>query len=260
MAEITILGSGTAVSSSYPSGYLLKHENKNFLIDCGEGIRHRLAKVNTDYFDIEAVFMSHFHPDHFNIETLIQSIMVRNYTEVMEKSLTVYGPPETKERIMKIWDSKHNTGHFENILPGFVKLSIVEYEDRKAIELEGLKATPHFLSHGNMPAASLRFEIGNKVFTYSGDTGLNNQIGEAAKDADLFVCECNQRPNTENPGHLNPKQIGEIAKKNLVKRVVLTHMPNVDKDEDLVTDFKRAGFSGSISVGHDFDVLQLENA
>jgi ribonuclease BN (tRNA processing enzyme) len=184
-------------------------------------------------------------------------MMVRNYIEKTEKRLTVYGPPETKKRLQRIWDSKHFEGHFEKGLPGFVKLTVVEYEDRKPIEHNRMKITPFFLSHGNMPATALRFEAADKVFVYSGDTGMNEEIKEAAKDSDLFLCECNQRPETENAGHLNPSQVGKIANESNVKRVVLTHMPNVDQDSTLIQDVEKGGFKGNVEVGHDFDVLQL---
>lgn len=257
MTSLTILGSGTAVSSSYPSGYLFSHNNHHYLIDCGEGIRHRLDKAKVDYFDIEAVFLSHFHPDHFNIETLIQSMMVRNFKEKREKTLIVYGPPETKARIKSIWDAKHSEGAFDKGLPKFVKLDIREYEDQTPCEINGIKATPFFLSHGDMPATALRFEIGDKVFTYSGDTGVNDAVGKAALNADLFLCECNQRPGVTNPGHLNPKEVGEISLVSKVNHVVLTHLPGVDPDNALIESVKQGGFKGTVRVARDFDVLQL---
>lgn len=257
MSSLTILGSGTAVSSSYPSGYLLSHQNHHYLIDCGEGIKHRLDKAKVDYFEIEAVFLSHFHPDHFNIETLIQSMMVRNLKEKKEKTLIVYGPPETKARIESIWDAKHFNGAFKNNLSEFVKLDIREYEDQTPYDVNGMKVTPFFLSHGNMPAVALRFEFDNKVFTYSGDTGVNEVVGKAALKANLFLCECNMTPGTTNTGHLNPKEVGEISSKSNVEHVVLTHLPGVDPNEKLIESVKESGFKGTISVAYDFDVLQL---
>jgi ribonuclease BN (tRNA processing enzyme) len=235
----------------------MSRNNHNYLIDCGEGIRHRLDKVKVDYFDIDAVFLSHFHPDHFNVETLIQSIQVRNFKEKVDKSLTIYGPPETGARIKSIWDAKHFTGAFDKSLAEFVKLDIREYEDEVPLDVHGMKVTPYFLAHGNMPAAALRFEIDNKVFVYSGDTGVNDVIGNAARNANIFLVECNQRPDKSNPGHLNPKEVGEIALKNNVSQVVLTHMPGIDATDVLLNAVHDSGYTGTVHVGRDFDVLQL---
>lgn len=257
MTKLTILGSGTAVSSSYPAGYLLQHKKNNWVIDCGEGIRHRLARQGVDYFDVDTVFLSHFHPDHFNVETLIQSMQVRNFSEKKEKHLTIYGPPETAKRIKAIWDAKHFDGNFEDTLPNFVKLTILEYENGKTYKVGDAAMTPYFLDHGNMPAAALRFEIENKILVYSGDTGMNEEIKKTCAGADIFICECNQQPGTSKGGHLNPQEVGEIAKKGSVKQVVLTHMPGIDSDETLIDEVKKSGFTGAVRVGHDLDMLQL---
>lgn len=264
MTKLTILGSGTAISPSYSSSYLLQHLGHNYLIECGEGVRHRLAKINVDYFDIEAVFMTHFHPDHFNLETLIQSIMVRNYHEKKEKILEIFGPPETGERLKNIWDNKHNVGHFEKTLPHFLKIIIHEYEDRKMIkypslERRALYVTPYFLAHGNMPAVALRFDIDKNIFAYSGDTGVNDEIVEASRGAETFLCECNQKPGAKNPGHLNPSEVGTIAEKSRVKKLVLTHMPGFNTEEELKNDIRKGGYDGEIKIPEDFDVLQLVN-
>jgi len=52
MTKITVLGSGTAVSSFYkpfdfraPPGYLLEHDGKQYLIECSDGMRGRLEKI-----------------------------------------------------------------------------------------------------------------------------------------------------------------------------------------------------------------------
>lgn len=257
MTALTILGSGTAVSQSRSSGYLLTRKGRHYLIDCGEGIRHRLNDAGVDYFEIEAVFISHFHPDHFNLETLIQSIMVRNFMEKAEKSLTVFGPPETGRRFKSIWDAKHNTGNFENTLPKFVKLDIREYEDGKLVDYDGMKFTARTLKHGNMPAYTLRFEVDGKIFTYSGDSGINPNLDASCRSSDLFLCECNQRPGTENEGHLNARQVGEIASRNKVRKVVLTHMPGLDTPVTLTDEVSGGGYEGQIKIAQDLDVFQL---
>ena len=64
MAKITVLGSGTAVSSFYkpfdfraPPGYLLEHDGKQYLIECSDGIRGQLEKIKIDYFNTYSIFV-----------------------------------------------------------------------------------------------------------------------------------------------------------------------------------------------------------
>lgn len=264
MAKITILGSGTAVSSfyrpfdfRYPSGYLLQHNDKNYLIDCSEGIRQRLEYLKVDYFNINTVFISHFHPDHFIIETLIQSQMVRNYFGKTKSTLTIYGPPELKIRLEKIWDSKHNIGHFKNILSKFVDLKLIEYQNKQPITIDNLLLTPYEVVHGNMPAFALRFEIDNKILSYSGDSEPCNGINEVSLKSDLFICESNEKIGKTNAGHLHATQAGEIALKNNVKELVLTHLTNFHSNEELIKAVNDTGFNGKTTVASDFLALNL---
>lgn len=76
--KFTELGRGTCLSSFYkpfdfrhPSGHLIQFNGLNILLDCGEGIRYRLDKIKFDYFDLDIIFVSHFHADYFNITSLL---------------------------------------------------------------------------------------------------------------------------------------------------------------------------------------------
>lgn len=264
MSKLIILGSGTAVSSyyasfdfRYPSGYLLQNNNKNYLIDCSEGIRQRLESLKVDYFNIDTIFISHFHPDHFNVETFIQSQMVRNYFAKTKKTLNVYGPPELKQRLINIWDSKHFEGHYVNRLPEFLEVKTFEYEEKKPIAVNNFILTPYKIVHGNMPAFALRFEIKEKIFVYSGDTSKCQGIEEASINADLFVVDANNKVGETNPQHLNASQAGEIAVKNNVKELVLTHLTNFHSSEELIKAVKNTGYSGKITIASDFLPINL---
>lgn len=258
MDKLIILGAGTSINKN-PSGYLLQHENKNYLIDCSEGIRQRLEKVNVDYFDIDAVFISHFHPDHFNVETLIQSQMVRNYREKKDKTLKIYGPPEIGERLEKIWDAKHFPGHFKNNLPNFIKINIAEYKNGEKITIGNLQLTPFSVEHGNMPAFALKFELNKKTLVYSGDSKDCQGLRAACKNADTLLLDTNDKINTSisSTGHLNAKTVGSVAKDSGSKRLILTHLSGENNEKELINAVKSSGFNGETIVASDFLTLNL---
>ena len=52
------------------------------------------------------------------------------------------------------------------------------------------------------PPLALRVEYAGKVIAYSGDTEWTDALIDVAKDADLFVCECNFY-DRKAPGHLD---------------------------------------------------------
>jgi ribonuclease Z len=65
--QLTILGSSGALPAfgRFPSCQLLAIENRQFLIDCGEGAQMQLMKVNASWHKINHIFISHLHGDHY---------------------------------------------------------------------------------------------------------------------------------------------------------------------------------------------------
>ena len=264
MAIVTVLGSGTSVSSFYkpfdfrgPAGYLLQHNDKNYLLDCSEGIRARLDKIKVDYYSINNIFISHFHPDHFSLVTFMQSFMGRALWGREVKSINVYGPPEIEVRFKIIWDAMHNPGNFDTEASKFLKINFYEYKDGVNLQVDDdLEVTPFKVNHANMQAYSLRFNIQKKVLTYSGDSGSCPGLEKAASDADLFICEANQENGDQNKSHLTVDESSLIALNNKVKKLALTHLPGKNKDAEIIDEAKKY-YPGDVVVAHDFDVLQL---
>ncbi|MDP4204936.1 MAG: ribonuclease Z [Bacteroidota bacterium] len=65
--KLTILGSNSAVPTSNrnPTAQILSHDERLFLIDCGEGTQMQLRKCRFNFNKINHIFISHLHGDHF---------------------------------------------------------------------------------------------------------------------------------------------------------------------------------------------------
>ena len=65
--EITILGSSSALPTSkkYPSAHVVNIHERFFLIDCGEGTQIQLRKFKIRFSQINHIFITHLHGDHF---------------------------------------------------------------------------------------------------------------------------------------------------------------------------------------------------
>ena len=95
---LTVLGNGSAVPTSFqnPTSQLLNYNGKRFLIDCGEGTQMQMIKYNTGHKNIDNIFISHLHGDHFfGLIGLLNTFHLFGRT----KSLTVYAPEKIKEII-----------------------------------------------------------------------------------------------------------------------------------------------------------------
>ncbi len=105
-----ILGcySATPRENHNPTAQLLHIRNHHFLIDCGEGTQVQLRKNKLKFSQINHIFISHLHGDHFfGLPGLISSFRLLG----RQKDLHIYGPKGIKEAItllLKLGDSWTN--------------------------------------------------------------------------------------------------------------------------------------------------------
>lgn len=90
MLRLTFLGTSAAQPTIQRnlSGLAVRRERELFLVDCGEGTQRQMIRYGTG-FDVDAIFFTHFHADHYLgaigfLRTL--SMLGR------EAPLDVYGP------------------------------------------------------------------------------------------------------------------------------------------------------------------------
>lgn len=69
----------------------------------------------------------------------------------------------------------------------------------------------------------LRIQAGSKTIAYSGDTEWTSALQTLAKNADLFICECNFYEK-EVAGHMNYKTLMKHISTLEYKRILLTHL------------------------------------
>jgi len=65
--NVTILGNGSAVPTSFqhPTSQLVTYGGKRFMIDCGEGTQMQMITYQTGHKNIDHIFISHLHGDHY---------------------------------------------------------------------------------------------------------------------------------------------------------------------------------------------------
>ncbi len=93
MADIKIIPLGTASAiptrERHPSATALLRKGRVLLFDCGEGTQMRLVRAGVKITRIDAVFITHFHGDHFfGLPGLISTLSMMRRTE----PLTIVGP------------------------------------------------------------------------------------------------------------------------------------------------------------------------
>ncbi len=96
--EVTILGSGAALPTSYrnPTAQYVQCNDRHILIDCGEGTQVQLRRYHVHIQKINHILISHLHGDHFfGLVGLLSSLHLLG----RDKGLTIYGPEELEQII-----------------------------------------------------------------------------------------------------------------------------------------------------------------
>jgi ribonuclease BN (tRNA processing enzyme) len=220
-ARLTFLGSGDAFSSGgrFQACLHLEADGADpVLIDCGATALIALKRAKIDPASIGHVALTHLHGDHFaGLPWLILDGQFAKRT----RPLSILGPPTTAERFHQA---------FEALYPGAAEAArpfetrIAEFAARAPHEFGPARITAYPVSHtpATMPHG-LRVEYAGKVIAYSGDTEWTDTLSELARNADLFVCECNFF-DTKAPGHLDYETLTAHRSELDCKRIVLTHM------------------------------------
>jgi ribonuclease BN (tRNA processing enzyme) len=103
-------------------------------------------------------------------------------------------------------------------------VEFVELRDGVRTPLGGMTVTPFEVVHASgAPAHALRVEDGESVLTYSGDTEWTDRLLDAARGADLFVCEALSWDRAVK-FHLDHATIHRHSKALGARRILLTHM------------------------------------
>lgn len=242
--ELTILGSGTGLPTPTRGcpGHALEIDGKHVLLDLGSGTLSKLARAGIDFARIEFIFISHFHVDHSgDLASFLFS--KKNPSLTQNAPLTIVGPPGIQELVatlQKAWPRWLDGSSYG--------LTIREAWDAP-LDVHRARATPVPVVHTDRSVA-WRFHHQGSTFTYSGDSDVCPGLVEAARDADLFLCECSFPDHMKVSGHLGPRTAGEMAEQAGARRLALAHFYPVMDAVDPVPPCSSA-YHGEVVPGSD---------
>ena len=72
-----------------PSATLVRRGGERLLIDCGEGTQRQLLRSDLGLIDLQEIFLTHFHADHFlGLPGMLKTFALRG----RDVPITIYGP------------------------------------------------------------------------------------------------------------------------------------------------------------------------
>ena len=278
--RITLLGTGTPIldPKRQASALLIEIEDEKLLFDAGRGVTTQLANAGIPPQHVNPVFITHHHYDHIGN---LGEFLLTSWHNGRETPLNIYGPHGTAEIIAALLGKVYARDIAFALFNGD---DVVDIRDLVQVQevAPGLvcdsgkwKVFTEYVDHGNglglspedWPCLGYRLEAEGKAVAISGDTVACAGLDRLAHGADVLI-QCCYLAEAEitNPAfaHLakhviaSSGQVGKIAARNKVKRLVLTHIrPKSEAMMRSLVEDVRKEYSGELYLGEDLMVIDV---
>lgn len=242
---VTFAGSGDAFGSGgrYQACIHLRAEDERempdnsstqVLLDCGTTSLSALRRIGVDPGEIDAVFVSHLHGDHFGG---LPFIILDGQFSRRARPLTIAGPAGITRRLAEA---------MECLYPGSSTIrrrfdvTTAEVDPGSAGQVAGVRFTAWEADHpSGAPALMLRLALAGKAVAYTGDTAWTDAIIDAAEGTDLLIAEA-YYVDKKIPYHLRLADLRAHRERLAANRIIVTHMSADMLSRPDAADFERA--------------------
>lgn len=221
--RLTILGSGTSVPhpARTSSAYWLETATGTVLLDCSPSAIHRMAAEGLAWQELDAIWISHFHLDHFGgLAPFLFGTKYASETQDRLKPLRIFGP----SGLEKLFDSIDGANNYRLKQQPF-PLEFIEVAALEKFELlEGIEAVTFDTPHTPESRAIRICDREERSLVFTSDTGFTKALGSFARGTDLFLMECSFVKDKPVENHLELAEAVFLARYSKAKRIVLTHL------------------------------------
>lgn len=214
--KVRVIGSsGTFPTPTNPaSGYLVEEGTTRVWCDAGPGT---FTSMPCDPELIDAVFISHRHPDH--CADLFAAYHAWTYRPEPRTGVRLFANGDVLDHLSAFVGRRRGEAFGETFDLCEVEAGDEITEGEIVIKIVGV-------NHSVPALGSLWKGTGRSLF-YSGDTGPGVWT-EQVEGADFFMCEAalqGARGDADFEHHLTASEVGEIGRSAGVGKVILTHIP-----------------------------------
>ncbi len=196
------------------------------VVDCGGDVVQRLLAAGIDLDTIEALIITHEHPDHAGGFPLF---MEKIWLAGRRRPIAVYGISQALDQARTIFEA-FNTSTWTG-MPAIDWKEVAYKPYAEVLTDEPWRITAMPVNHA-VPTIGLRVEerVSGEVVAYSCDTEPTERVVDLAQNADILVHEA----TGEGRGHTSAEHAARAARDANVDRLLLVHLPPGLSDADLI--------------------------
>ena len=278
--RIILLGTGTPLLElkRQASALLIETGDVKLLFDAGRGVTTQLVSAGVYPQQVDCIFITHHHHDHIGN---LGEFLLSAWHNGRESPLNLYGPPGTAEIVAALFDQVYAR---DIAFALFNEQGLVDIRELVQVKQvtpglvytgDDLKVRTEYVDHGNRlglsrerwPCLGYRVEAEGKVIAISGDTVACDGLDSLARGADVLVQCCYlaedeiTHPEFERLAKYviaSSKQAGQIAARNHVKKLVLTHIrPKSEAMLHSMMEDVRREYDGEVYLGKDLMTIDV---
>ncbi len=253
VSELYFIGTGGSVATEDRdnTSFLLRTQESLLLIDCPGSVTQKLKKLNHDPRSINALLVTHIHPDHiYGLPSLIHSLML------VDCLLRIYGSEETVRfcaGLLDLFDLRT-----ERVK---CRVDLIPVEDRGIQQILPSVSCAFFKVPHSPASMAFHFHLEDEGihFIYSGDTPTYPALFQEAQNADYLVHDCSapSRFFREYPSlqsmHTDGLSLGKYAQEAGVKNLLPCHFfGEIDFSLKEIEEEIRRYYRGNLIIPYDF--------
>lgn len=283
---LQVLGSGGPLNAGgrASTSYLLWLEGyPAIIVDVGPGSLVNLARANADPADIDAVLISHEHPDHVSdLPGLVwdEDVLDR------DRALVVLGPagndtfPGIRLFLDRLFGPDGPFPFMQAVMTpdaafhlDIKEISVSRAQRGPVMKLRGVEISAYPVPHGKAPTLAYRIDGADFSVVFAGDqSGTDPGFSTFAKSADILILHTALSPAAAGHPFVKviglPQQLAKLAADAGAKRVVLSHLMGLPAGRPSAAAFAladraallravRSVYRGEVSVALDLECLPL---
>jgi ribonuclease BN (tRNA processing enzyme) len=217
------------------------------LLDCGNGVLANAYRV-CDPFEIDAVFITHNHPDHY-VDLYSMQAMLRYAPDGPRPPMRLFMPGDLFERMQYLL-SERGAVEFREAF------NVTVLEPEVPIRVGEVTVLPRLVEHTD-PTYGLIVETDGVRLVYTSDTGCCEGVRSLAVGADLLLAEATLPDEfADKSPHLTARQAGEVARDAGVGELVLAHIWPTNDRVAMVREATET-FGGAVHAAAELDTYDV---
>ncbi|MCM1565493.1 MAG: MBL fold metallo-hydrolase [Dehalobacter sp.] len=188
------------------SGAVIRTGRETILIDASADLRSQLVREKIK--EIDYVFMSHWHYDHFGGLGDLEFYVKLHRQEAVK----LYLPPEAVAEFQAAYP----------FLRDVFEVSLWQFEEK--YQFENLTLTPLPARHSTLTAGFV-LESGRKAAYFTDTSGLPDSTAARIKGTDYLICDATFHGDNWYPhSHMSIKEAIKLGRDVEAKQTILTHL------------------------------------